>query len=86
MSKISSFPIMFYAVITGLGGLSVAYMRLNDVLKINDSINAILAGLTSVIFVIITLFYLVKIIMYPKDVAAELNHPIKINFFAAFAI
>ena len=86
MSKISNFPIMFYAVIMGLGGLSAAYMRLNDVLKINDSINAILAGLTSVIFVIITLFYLVKIIMYPKDVAAELNHPIKINFFAAFAI
>ena len=81
MSKISSFPIMFYAVIMGLGGLSAAYMRLNDVLKINDSINAILAGLTSVIFVIITLFYLVKIIMYPKDVIAELNHPIKINFF-----
>ena len=42
MSKISNFPIMFYAVIMGLGGLSVAYMRLNDVLKINDSINAIM--------------------------------------------
>ncbi|QKG29093.1 SLAC1 anion channel family protein [Campylobacter sp. RM16187] len=86
ISKISNFPIMLYAIIMGLGGLTLAYEKLNLVVQISDFLFEILRLTTSLIFVIITIIYSIKIIKYKEEVKAEINHPIKINFFAAFAI
>lgn len=86
MNKISNFPIMFYAVVMGLGGLCVAYESLNKLLKLSQSVGFVLNAFTSVVFAFISFVYVIKIIKFPNEVRAELNHPIKINFFAAFAI
>lgn len=86
MNKISNFPIMFYAVVMGLGGLCVAYESLNKLLKLSQSVGFVLNAFTSVVFAFISFVYIIKIIKFPNEVRAELNHPIKINFFAAFAI
>ncbi len=86
MNKISNFPIMFYAVVMGLGGLCVAYESLNKLLKLSQSVGFVLNAFTSVVFAFISFIYVIKIIKFPNEVRAELNHPIKINFFAAFAI
>lgn len=86
MNKISNFPIMFYAVVMGLGGLCVAYESLNKLLKLSQSVGFVLNAFTSLVFVFISFIYIIKIIKFPNEVRAELNHPIKINFFAAFAI
>lgn len=86
MNKISNFPIMFYAVVIGLGGLCVAYESLNKLLKLSQSVGFVLNAFTSVVFAFISFVYVIKIIKFPNEVRAELNHPIKINFFAAFAI
>lgn len=86
MNKISNFPIMFYAVVMGFGGLCVAYESLNKLLKLSQSVGFVLNAFTSVVFAFISFIYLIKIIKFPNEVRAELNHPIKINFFAAFAI
>lgn len=86
MNKISNFPIMFYAVVMGLGGLCVAYESLNKLLKLSQSVGFVLNAFTSAVFAFISFIYVIKIIKFPNEVRAELNHPIKINFFAAFAI
>lgn len=86
MNKISNFPIMFYAVVMGLGGLCVAYESLNKLLKLSQSVGFVLNAFTSLVFAFISFIYIIKIIKFPNEVRAELNHPIKINFFAAFAI
>lgn len=86
MNKISNFPIMFYAVVMGLGGLCVAYESLNKLLKLSQSVGFVLNAFISVVFAFISFIYVIKIIKFPNEVRAELNHPIKINFFAAFAI
>ena len=86
MNKISNFPIMFYAVVMGLGGLCVAYESLNKLLKLSQSVGFVLNAFTSAVFAFISFIYLIKIIKFPNEVRAELNHPIKINFFVAFAI
>ena len=86
MNKTSNFPIMFYAVVMGLGGLCVAYESLNKLLKLSQSVGFVLNAFTSVVFAFISFIYVIKIIKFPNEVRAELNHPIKINFFAAFAI
>ena len=86
MNKISNFPIMFYAVVMGLGGLCVAYESLNKLLKLSQSVGFVLNAFTSLVFAFISFIYVIKIIKFPNEVRTELNHPIKINFFAAFAI
>lgn len=86
MNKISNFPIMFYAVVMGLGGLCVAYESLNKLLKLSQSVGFVLNAFTSLVFAFISFIYIIKIMKFPNEVRAELNHPIKINFFAAFAI
>lgn len=86
MNKISNFPIMFYAVVMGLVGLCVAYESLNKLLKLSQSVGFVLNAFTSLVFAFISFIYIIKIMKFPNEVRAELNHPIKINFFAAFAI
>lgn len=86
ISKLQNFPIMFFAVIMGLGGLSVAYKAINETFGVSDIVFQILRFFTFGVFVIISLFYVAKIIKYPQNVKAEFSHPIKLNFFAAFPI
>lgn len=86
MSKIKNFPIMFFAVIMGLGGLSLAYEKLNLVFSLSNFVFEILRSITSLVFIIITTIYVVKFIKFNEQVREEFAHPIKINFFAAFSI
>ncbi|MCR4942441.1 MAG: SLAC1 anion channel family protein [Campylobacter sp.] len=84
--KIANFPIMFFAVIMGLGGLSIAYEKLNLVFEISDGVGAFLRCFTSFVFAVILAFYVAKICLNFSGVKAEFSHVIKINFFAAVPI
>ena len=86
ISKLQNFPIMFFAVIMGLGGLSIAYRAVNEVFEISNLIFQILRFFAFGVFVVISIFYIAKIIKYRQSVKAEFSHPIKLNFFAAFPI
>ncbi|WP_172197763.1 SLAC1 anion channel family protein [Campylobacter sp. RM16188] len=86
MSKIKNFPIMFFAVIMGLGGLGLAYEKLNLVFSLSNFVFEILRSITSFVFILIATIYLVKFIKFNEQVREEFAHPIKINFFAAFSI
>ena len=85
-SRIANFPIMFFAVTMGLGGLSLGYKAINEVFEISNFIFEILRFFTLGIFSIISLFYVTKFLKFPQSCKAEFSHPIKINFFAAFPI
>lgn len=86
MNKISNFPIMFFAVIMGLGGLNIAYEKLNSVLDISQIIFDILRILTSGIFVVICGIYLMKMLKFNQNVRSEFTNVDKIDFFAAIPI
>ncbi|MGP1485600.1 MAG: SLAC1 anion channel family protein [Campylobacter sp.] len=86
LRRLANFPIMFFAVVMGLGGLSLAYEKLSFIFGLPNFIFEFLRATTSVIFVVVTILYGLKILKYPNEFKAELNHPIRINFFAAFCI
>lgn len=85
MNKLSNFPIMFYAAVMGLGGMCLAYEKLNFIYQISDFLFYFLRGFASAIFLIITTFYLAKLIKFPSKCREEFSHQIK-NFFATFSI
>ncbi len=84
--RIKNFPISFFSIVMGLSGLVIALEKATKIYGLTSLCFEIFIYLTAAIFVLISLFYLKKIISYPKEVKNEFNHPIKINFFPAFSI
>ncbi len=85
-SRIKNFPISFFAVIMGLTGLAIAYMRTSF---LGETLKLIGVGLTyvaSVIFWLFVILYLIKIIKYSSQVKEEFHHPIKSSFFPTISI
>ncbi|WP_348519021.1 SLAC1 anion channel family protein [Campylobacter sp. CCS1377] len=86
MHKIKNFPIMFFAVIMGMGGFSLVVFALSEKFKFSLVFFDIFRVISTSLFMIIVVFYLMKIILYFNAFKAEINHPIKINFTATFSI
>lgn len=84
--RLSHFPIMFFAVVMGFGGLSLAWHKASLALDTSSIPATILEWLSFLFFVIITGFYIAKFLIYRHNVIKEYNHPVRINFFAAFSI
>ena len=82
MSRIQDFPVMIFAVIMGFGGLSIAVLKLG----FDDNIFLALRAFSTLLFAVICVFYGIKIAMFTDEFKKELNHPIRLNFFAAFSI
>lgn len=85
-SRLQHFPISFFAVVMGLTGLGIAYMRiafLGDSLK---TVGIYLSYLSTLIFFLLLFVYFLKLIRYPEAVKAEYNHPVRISFFPAISI
>ena len=85
-SRLQYFPIMFYAVVMGLCGLTLAYERLNLLFDISGAVFEILRAAASLAYALICVFYAAKLIKHPQACKAELFHPVQVNFFAAFSI
>ena len=86
ISRLQNFPIMFYAVIMGLGGLGVAYKALHEAFGLPGAVFEVLRWTALVVFFAITAMYVAKALRHFGAVKAEFAHPIKLNFFAAFPI
>ena len=86
LNRLQNFPIMMFAIIMGLSGLTIVFQKAEEILGMKGNIGYILAEIDMVLFVSILIVYLVKIIKYFDDVKKEFLHPVRINFFAASAI
>lgn len=85
-NRLQFFPVMMFAIVMGLSGLTLAFRKAHEVLNISVLFEEILSYLTVFIFTIIALTYLIKIFKYVQHVKQEFTHPIRINFFAAISI
>ena len=85
-NRLQFFPIMMFATIMGLGGLTLVYEKLSQSFDFPKMFSYILLFVTISIFLVIFTTYLLKIVKYIDEVKKELSHPIRINFFATFSI
>ena len=85
-SRLKFFPIMMYAIVMGISGLTITYQKAALWLSFPPIIGEILMYLTTVVFVVVSFFYLSKVAKYKEAVAKEFSHPVRINFFAAISI
>lgn len=85
-NRLQFFPIMMFAIIMGLSGLTLVFKKAHETLFFPSFISSILMIFTTIVFFVILYFYLSKIIKYKEEVKKEFSHPVRINFFAAFSI
>ncbi|WP_419764860.1 MAG: SLAC1 anion channel family protein [Arcobacter sp.] len=85
-NRLQFFPVMMFAVVMGLSGLSLVYGKAHEVLGINKIFYELLSYFTIVVFFIILITYFTKMMKYHEEVKQEFSHPIRINFFAAISI
>ncbi len=85
-NRLQFFPIMMFAIIMGLSGITITYKKAHEVLALPCVISDILSFITLTLFCIIVLIYIMKMIKYPNAVKKEFKHPIRVNFFAAVSI
>lgn len=85
-NRLQFFPIMMFAVVMGLSGLTIVFQKASHILGISSIFGNSLAIFDSLVFVVILFFYLMKIFKYFDEVKKEFSHPVRINFFAASAI
>ena len=84
--RLQFFPIMMFATIMGLAGLTLVYKRASEIYNFPSFISTIMMIISTVVFFIVLWFYILKIIKHKDEVKKEFSHPIRINFFAASSI
>ena len=85
-SRLQFFPVMMFAVVMGFSGITLAYKKAHEILLLPSIVYEILSYITAALAILIGVFYLLKIIIYPKEVKKEIGHPVRVNFFAAISI
>ncbi|MEA1988968.1 MAG: SLAC1 anion channel family protein [Pseudomonadota bacterium] len=86
LKNIAYFPASFFGMIMGLTGLSIAFINLAQVYESTAILAKISLLFTLVLMLILLSMYSYKMIRFPREVIAELKHPIKMNFVPAISI
>lgn len=85
-SRVEHFPVSFFAMIMGMTGLSIGWEKAQSILHLDLGINLWLVGVTTLLFVILSGFYVTKLALYRQSVVNELRHPVKLNFFPTISM
>jgi tellurite resistance protein len=85
-NRLKFFPIMMYAIVMGMSGLTITYQKAGQWLGFPHIIGTSLMYITTAIFIVISIIYIIKYFKYSMAVKKEFAHPVRINFFAAISI
>lgn len=85
-ARLKNFPIAWFSLIMGLTGFTIAWGRAEHAFGLGFSPSGPLLILTAALFLLLTAFYLAKIVSYPQEVLGEARHPVKLAFVPSFSI
>jgi tellurite resistance protein len=84
--RLQHFSIAWFAVVMGLAGLTIAWLRATELLGMPWAVGAVLRCFTVAAFIAIAALYLGKLLRHREEVVAELGHPVRLNFFPTVSI
>ena len=85
-SRLQHFPIAWFAMIMGLGGLAVAWSKAEQVLNLPVRFSPYLLVLSTLLFALLGAAYAAKVLKYRAAASVEWNHPVKMSFVPTFSI
>ncbi|WP_397543663.1 SLAC1 anion channel family protein [Roseovarius salis] len=84
--RLENFPVSFFAVVMGLGGLTLALHAAGPALGLGAQPALIAYLVTAATFAAVVVVYLAKSVRHPRSIAEEWRHPVKLAFFPAISI
>lgn len=85
-SRLTHFPVSFFAVVMGLAGLTIATERAASLWHWPVNPAPTLLLLSGGTYLLILLTYLLKWLRYPQAAAQEFAHPVRLSFFPTISI
>jgi len=85
-SRLQYFPVSWFAMIMGLGGLSIAWRKAESLMGLPFAISPWLLGLATLGFMVLGAAYAAKLLKFREAAAKEWAHPIKMNFVPTVSI
>jgi tellurite resistance protein len=85
-SRLRHFPIAWFSMIMGLGGLSIAWRKAEEIMGLSVAVSPWLLGLSTLLFVALAVAYGTKLLKYREAVAQEWAHPVKMSFVPTISI
>ncbi len=79
-------PVGAFAMVLGLGGLSIAWHTAGRLWGIGPMAGDLVAGLTTVVLAVVSVAYLIKTVRHFAQVRAEWNHPVSAAFTGAISV
>lgn len=86
MERLRHFPVPFFAVVMGLGGLAIAWQKAHHLFGTPKIVYEGLLFASAGLFLLFALLYSAKTVIFPDEAKSDFLHPIRINFFAAITI
>jgi tellurite resistance protein len=86
VSRLAHFPVSLFAIVMGMAGLTIAWMKAHHVAGAPAEIAMMMRWAASAVFVFLAAAYTAKFLRHPEEVAAEIRHPVRLNFFPAISI
>lgn len=80
------FPIGLFASVMGFSGVTIAIREAETLYEFNSFTSMLFLIVTTLFFLINGSIFLYRLVRYFRDVKADFNHPVKMNFFAAISI
>lgn len=85
-NKIKNFPITMFAIVMGLSGFTIVLQKFAQYNWLPNWLHFFMLVAVSFIFIVISVFYILKFIMFRNNVIADFKHRIRINFFSTISI
>ncbi len=85
-SRLQTFPIAWFAMIMGLGGLTIAWNKAEQLLNLPLQISPYLLTLSTLLFFGLSVVYAIKIVRFRAAASSEWNHPVKMSFVPTFSV
>jgi len=86
IGSIQYLPVNLFGSVMGISGLSLAWRLSYQLFHTSPVIADLIGAIAILVFVLLTIGYLVKWARYPQKVAAEFTHPVSGNFFGTITI
>lgn len=80
------FPVALFGSTVAIAGLSIAFKQASVLFGLPPIAAQSIGVLAWILFIFLTILYLVKIFRFPVSVKAELTHPVSANFLGTFFI
>lgn len=79
-------PVGAFAMVLGLGGLSIAWRTAGRLWGFGPTVGDVLAGLTTAVLALVLVGYVIKAVRHFEQVRAEWNHPVSAAFTGAISV